>query len=752
MSQRTENAAILWISVLGLYLELLLIRWIGTEIRIFAYLQNTVLVVCFLGLGIGLFTSGRRASVERGLLALVMLAALLAIPPSRGVLTGLSRILSVLGEINIWAPGVTTSTGDTVIGLALGLAVTFLVLLLVMEPFIPIGRVLGRLLDAHPQPIVAYSINVAGSLAGIWVFVGLSRLNQPPVVWFLVLAVLGLPWVFRGRQIDWLRAALLAAVVPLVGFAQVSTGAVETVWSPYQRLDLFDVRGGVLPQSPAASYRVLVNNTGYQQVLDLSDYGRGGKEGKGLLSTYDVPGLIHPDPSRILVVGSGTGNDVAGVLRNASAEVTAVEIDPAILALGRKYHPENPYASDRVRVVTTDARSFFATTDETYDVVSFGFLDAHTTTALTNARLDHYVYTLESFERVKELLEPGGIVCVAFSPLRSYIVDRLAGELKDVFGREPLAYYFPGGATGSQGVLLVAGDLETASARIAGEPALASLPALADDLPFPLTYTTPPATDDWPYLYLDQPRIPLLFPLLAGILALLVVFAARRMKLPAAMSPRRWGTEAWHFFFLGAAFLLLEVQNISKAAVVLGNTWLVNAIIISGVLSMILAANVIVLRWRRIPLEPVYGILLAVVAGLYIVDLASFAFLPFALKALIVGSLATLPMAFSGIAFARAFEVASRKDHALGANLLGALAGAVLESMSFVVGIRALLVAVGVLYLAAALTRPGRGAAAHDPGQGNVLAGSHQGSGSSIRGTNRTPSMSSTSTSAPRFR
>ena len=320
---------------------------------------------------------------------------------------------------------------------------------------------------------------------------------------------------------------------------------------------------------------------------------------------------------------------------------------------------DSPYASERVRVVTTDARSFFATTDEMYDVVAFGFLDAHTTTALTNARLDHYVYTLESFERVKDLLEPGGIVCVAFSPLRPFIVDRLAGELKAVFGSEPLAYYFAGGATGSTGVLLVAGDLETAGARITSEPELASLAALRDGMPEPLTYTTPPATDDWPYLYLDQPRIPLLFGLLAGILALLVVFSARTMKLPEAMSPRRWGTEAWHFFFLGAAFLLLEVQNISKASVVLGNTWLVNAIIISGVLSMILAANVVVLRWRKIPLEPVYAILLAVVAGLYFVDLASFAFLPFALKALIVGSLATLPMAFSGIAFARAFEVAS---------------------------------------------------------------------------------------------
>ena len=35
-----------------------------------------------------------------------------------------------------------------------------------------------------------------------------------------------------------------------------------------------------------------------------------------------------------MIVGSGTGNDVAGALRNGSSAVDAVEIDPAILRLG----------------------------------------------------------------------------------------------------------------------------------------------------------------------------------------------------------------------------------------------------------------------------------------------------------------------------------------------------------------------------------------------------------------------------------
>jgi hypothetical protein len=54
------TAAVFLISVLGLFLELLLIRWISTEIRVFAYLQNCVLVVCFLGLGMGAWDARRR--------------------------------------------------------------------------------------------------------------------------------------------------------------------------------------------------------------------------------------------------------------------------------------------------------------------------------------------------------------------------------------------------------------------------------------------------------------------------------------------------------------------------------------------------------------------------------------------------------------------------------------------------------------------------------------------------------------------
>jgi hypothetical protein len=212
------------------------------------------------------------------------------------------------------------------------------------------------------------------------------------------------------------------------------------------------------------------------------------------------------------------------------------------------------------------------------------------------------------------------------------------------------------------------------------------------------------ATDDWPYIYLETPHVPVLYYLLAGIL--LVLFLRGMRKLQVSEAIRGWGRTSWHFFFLGAAFMLLETQNISKAAVVLGNTWLVNAVIITGILAMVLLSNAIAARLPRLPISWVYAALVAACVALYFVDLAVFNPLPYAAKALIVGALTSVPMLFSGIVFIRSFANAPHKDAALGANLMGALVGGLLQTVTFVTGIKALLLIVAFLYLAASLSRP----------------------------------------------
>jgi hypothetical protein len=63
---RTDRSSI-WrlflVSSAALYLEIVLIRWLGTEVKIFAFFQNLTLIVCFLGFGVGCFSSSKRGSL-----------------------------------------------------------------------------------------------------------------------------------------------------------------------------------------------------------------------------------------------------------------------------------------------------------------------------------------------------------------------------------------------------------------------------------------------------------------------------------------------------------------------------------------------------------------------------------------------------------------------------------------------------------------------------------------------------------------
>ena len=109
-------------------------------------------------------------------------------------------------------------------------------------------------------------------------------------------------------------------------------------------------------------------------------------------------------------------------------------------------------------MVADDARSFFAKTSERYDLIIFGLLDSHTTGAMTNARLDHYVYTLEGIAEAKGLLKPGGVMTLTFEPNKLYIADRIHGTLESLFGQAPLAFRIPRSTYGWGGLMFVTGE------------------------------------------------------------------------------------------------------------------------------------------------------------------------------------------------------------------------------------------------------------------------------------------------------
>ncbi|MCL6622067.1 MAG: hypothetical protein K6T55_08200 [Syntrophobacterales bacterium] len=667
-----RNAAwgIFLVSLLGLFLEMMLIRWISTEIRIFAYLQNQVLIVIFLGLGLGCFTCRQPIRIDKSLIALGILTALIALPWTRKGLGRISEMLSLLDDFLIWHNAFIANPFTSTFFVLLGLIGTYCIMVFLIDIFVPFGRILGRLLDDHPHTIWAYTINITGSLLGIWVFVLFSMLSLPPVIWFIFAGFLLLFFV------DWRKVSylIIIAFLTVLGWlAGQEFQALRVVWSPYQKLTLWE--SSILES--IGDYIISVNNAGYQAIIDLQNYqGKGGtaeESGtKKFISQYDLPFLFHPRPRSCLIVGAGSGNDAAGALRYGVEEIVAVEIDPAIISLGREFHPEKPYSHPAVQVVVDDARSYFANTDKKFDLIIFSLLDSHTTTAMTNARLDHYVYTEESLSRARQLLTEDGIIFLSFEAQKYFIADRMGNVLKKIFGWEPLTFRIPFSNLGWGGVIFVSGNSNTIQKQMHSNRELAEfVQAMQTAYSFTLTYNTKIATDDWPYIYLESPRIPFLFFLLA--LVTLLLFLRSYYHWGASGVIHHWQRTHWHFFFLGAAFLLLEVQNISKAAVVLGNTWDVNAVIISGVLCMILLSNLIYYVYPEINKNLVYFLLICSCIILYYVDLAAFSFLNYPLKATVVGALAALPLLFSGIIFIRSFARTDSKDEALGANLIGSL-------------------------------------------------------------------------------
>src|SRR5260370_13476025 len=168
----------------------------------------------------------------------------------------------------------------------------------------------------------------------------------PPAVWFtIVLAGMAL---LQSSRSDTIRLA--AAVVPVaLLLVDPSTPHHFNLWTPYQQIEVEDEN---FPSGDLARTEIRVNHTGYQKIVNLSpDFL---VRHPHLLTEapdenpYNLPFRFTSPNASVLIVGSGTGNDVAAALRHQSRAVDAVEIDPKILDLGRLRHPEHPYAHPRV--------------------------------------------------------------------------------------------------------------------------------------------------------------------------------------------------------------------------------------------------------------------------------------------------------------------------------------------------------------------------------------------------------------------
>jgi spermidine synthase len=678
-------------SALTLFAELALIRWVATEVRVFAYVKNLALLLCFLGFGLGCALARQRPRWQTAATALLGLIVIVRLP-WRGpqIMETLSQYLGASQDIEIWA---THAAHDTT-GFLLAVAVTTILLLLITYIFIPIGQLVSRQIELAPRPLYGYSWNLAGSLGGILAFFAVSWLALPPAVWFTV--VLAGMALLQSNRSDSIRIA--AAVLPVaILLFDPSTPQHFNLWTPYQQIEVQDEN---FPDGELYRTQIRVNHTGYQMIVNLSsDFLARHPE---LLTEspdenpYNLPFRFTPPNPNVLIVGSGTGNDVAAALRHGSRAVDAVEIDPKILDIGRRRHPEHPYDDPRVSTHLTDARAFMKRTTARYDLILFGLLDSHTQVSdYSNMRLDNFVYTEESFREARALLAPNGIMFIKFQINHPFVGRRLTEMLTRTFGKTPIVFVAPSSYTVGATCFAISpsGQVE---ASLAADPRLTEFVA-AQHSSFLASPRVAITTDDWPYLYHQGHWIPGIFYLLSVLVILLA--ALFYFQIPEA----RTRVPSLFFFSMGAGFLLLETQVVSRLALYFGTTWQVNGIVIAAILSALLLANSVIER-QRTPWPRSWS-LIAILLGIACAYLVPFNRIPG--SAALIGFFAALifaiPVFFAGLLFASEFRSTDSPAAALGANMLGAVVGGLLENLSLVIGMKALLVVAALLYALAAV-------------------------------------------------
>ncbi len=656
-------------SFLILFFELALIRFIPSNVRITAYFINLVLVAAFLGMGIGMIRVKRGKDLTQFFLPLLLLLT--------GACVYFSNILvatSQSGEA-FFAIYADLSPQSREWGMVPVVSIFFTLSAL---PFVSLGYAMGKEFKNFPA-LHAYAINTAGSLAGLIAFSLLSHFSTPPIVWF---SLGGILFLYLAKQQQNAVVSILCLGLTLY-LVQNLYQKDHEIWSPYYKINPY--------QNPDLT-SINVNGSLHQYMIDFSPPPSLRRTFTDKIKQdYQLPYRFAKSWEDVLILGAGSGNDVHLVLEQGAKNVDAVEIDRAIWKLGKEGNPQKPYDDPRVQVYIDDARAFLKKTKKKYDVIILGTLDSQTLlSGMSSIRLDNYIYTTEAFRSVKEHLKQDGVIILYHMSSNIAIPLKLSAILMDVFGVQPLIHFEKEHRLFN--FTLVAGS-KAEGVNDFGY----FFPELKSHNPIITDLISPP-TDDWPYLYLDQPGIPKHYLQAGGIIFLLsiisIILSAGRHSIKKT---------DWTLFLLGASFLLLETKSVTEMSLVFGSTWQVNVLVFAAILTLIFVANLFILWKGPFNKTKIFFGLFTAIGVSYSVPTHSLLALPLASQ-WVAGALVTaVPLFFAGMLFSQIFKNRQEPTTALGYNLMGAICGGLLEYSSMAFGTKNLYLFALVLYILAFL-------------------------------------------------
>ncbi len=658
MSSRTR---LLLASFLMLFLELALIRWSGAEVVHLSYFSNFVLLGSFLGIGLG-FLRADKAPRRRPLYSPVMLFALVIFLSVFPVAVNRADASVIYFNLSTSGPPIWVT-----------LPVVFAAVAIIMAG--P-GELVADCFKELPR-LEAYRLDLLGSLLGITAFTVCSFSGTPPLVWFGIVSVLFI--VLLGVAAKAVSVTLLVATAAMFTYPLLHDKGV--FWSPYYQVTTFQEPNS----SHSTQWWIYVNGIPHQRLETAAARLRE-------QPFYNEPYLrTAKTPRDVLIVGAGTGTDVAIALSHGVRHIDAVEIDPSLLEFGRDHNPDHAYQDPRVTSYVNDGRAFLERTHKKYDLILFALPDSLTLVSGASAlRLESYLFTTQAMQSARDHLAPGGAFSMYNFYRQTWLVDRLGRTMDGAFGHPPCLLSRP---RGERLAVFVVGRTQ------------ADQRCNATWQPSPAAPT--PSNDNHPFLYIADDAglfgIPAIYLLVLGLLLLGSTIAIR------VVAGRRQTRTMWKYrdlFLLGVAFLLLETKNVTGFALYFGTTWLVNALVFAGVLVAVLAAVEVTRRFPVPPLRTMYIVLFGGLLLAWLVPSTWVLSLPLVPRLIVAVLLAFIPIMAANVIFAKRFDSTAEPTTAFGTNLLGAMVGGCLEYVALATGYRSLLVICAALYLTAYLCTP----------------------------------------------
>ena len=137
--------------------------------------------------------------------------------------------------------------------------------------------------------------------------------------------------------------------------------------------------------------------------------------------------VLHPNPVDALVIGLG-GGATAGAVSRHGARISIVELNDGVRRAAPWFRHINydVLQQSSTHLVVDDARSFLATTDQRFDVITADIIQP------THAGAGN-LYSREYFSRVRARLKPGGLVLQWVGLREESAYDLIARTFQSVF-------------------------------------------------------------------------------------------------------------------------------------------------------------------------------------------------------------------------------------------------------------------------------------------------------------------------------